>query len=124
VIVAKQHQPEIADDGFEWVERFLGTWAHWMRHPGLRLGAPSRSPGFMSDITGGYRDSGEEAEIVGHDRAIQVIEATLDGFSPVERASVMHVHLYAVFRFRHPVDQIYRSARMKIGIRLRAHDFF
>ena len=124
MIVAKQHQPEIPDDGFEWVERYLDAWAYWMRHPDLRLGAPQRTPGFRGDITGGYRDAGEVGEIAGHDRAIQVIEATLDGFSPAELASVMHVHLYAVFHFRHPVDQIYRSARAKIGIRLRANDFF
>ena len=124
MIVAKQHQPEIPDDGFDWVERYLDTWAYWMRHPDLRLGAPQRTPGFRGDITGGYRDASEAGEIAGHDRAIEVIEATLDGVTPAERASVMHVHLYAVFRFRHPVDQIYRSARMKIGIRLRANDFY
>lgn len=121
--MAEPLQPEIADDGFEWVERYLGTWAHWMRHPGLKLGPPKRTPGFLSDITGGYRDHVEDAEIAGHDRAIQVIEATLDGFSPVERAAVMHIHLYAVFRFARPIEQIYQSARQKIGVKLKANDF-
>ena len=117
-------QPEIEDDGFAWVEPFLDTWARWMRHPALKLGAPSRTPAFMGEIRDGYGDPDEHHELAGRDRAIEVIESTLDECAPIERAAVMHVKLWAVFRFRAPVEAIYLSARQRIGIRLRANDFW
>jgi hypothetical protein len=114
----------IPEDEWEWVERYLDAWALWMRHPNLGLGTGSRTPAFVGDNSGGYRDQTEEGEVAGHTRAVQVIEATLDGLSQAEVAAVMHVKLYAVYRFRFPVELIYLAARQKIGVRLRAHDFF
>ena len=116
-------RPTIKDDGFAWVERYMDVWARWMRHPGLRLSAPSRTPAFMGEVRDGYGDPEEIHELAGQDRAIQVIEATLDCCSPKEKAAVMHVCLQAEYPYFYPVGVAYCDARQKIGVRLRANDF-
>src|SRR3990167_10877420 len=94
--------PQIPTDEWSWVERYLDVWARWMRHPGLQLEAPKRAPAFMGETRDGYGDPEEIHELAGQDRAIQVIEAALYGLSFAEQNAVMHIHLYAVFRFHRP----------------------
>jgi len=112
----------LTEDGFEWVEGYLDDWVMDMRDPELKLGAPSKSPGFIAGGMG-YTDVSDTWGAQAKARSVDVINATLADMSPVERSAVMHVRLYAVFRFREPVEDIYLRARMKIGVRLRAADF-
>lgn len=124
VPIMKAPKPTVDDDGYAWVEEYLRTWARYQRYPGLQLSAPSRAPGFLSDITGGYRDE-EEPDIVGWDRALQIIEAVLSGCSEIERCVLNHKHLHAVWRFRESanVDEVYLRVRKKIGDKLKANAF-
>lgn len=113
----------IPDDGFEWCERYLDAWSRWMRDPELKLSAPERSPAFLGETHDGWGDPQECYELAGHDRAIEVIQAAVEGLTPVQWAAVLHVHFAAVYRFRFRVQDVYLTARMRIGIRLRANDF-
>ena len=122
--MAMRKQEEIADDGWAWVEIWLDRWARWMRGRAVHLEAPSRSPGFLTDISGGYRDAEELAELAGHAKACDIIEATLDDLAPAERAAVWNIHLHAVYRLRVPLLEAYARARQAIGQRLRAHAFY
>lgn len=77
----------------------------------------------MGEVRDGYGDPEEIHELAGQDRAIQVIESTLYGCTPIERDAVMHIWLYAVFKYRVSAENIYLNARQKIAVRLRANDF-
>ena len=101
----------------------MDVWVSDMRDTDNRLQAPKRSAGFNTRPLGGYRDMAEECEGSARKRAVELINAVLDGFSPVERCAVYYMHGLAVFRFRQSAETIYLGARMKIGIRLRAADF-
>jgi hypothetical protein len=114
---------ETTTDEFEWVETYLHEWAKWMRRPSLKLGY-GQTVGFVGGGTGGYRDVHKEIEDEAGWRSIQVIEAALDGCSPIERMAVSSVHLESVYQFREPVEVVYLRAREKIGQKLRKNDFY
>ena len=113
----------MADDGFQWVERWLDVWACDMRDPDLGLDLPGRASGFLGGGYGENRDITEDWEAEGGARAVGVINATLGDLPGVEVAAVMHVKLKAAFRFRGEPEIPYRNARMKCGVRLRAAAF-
>ena len=114
---------QLIPDPYEWVEQWLDVWMRYMHDDDNRQGAPKKSAGFNTVASGGYRDFAEEFEAPCNQRAIDLINATLEGMSNVERLSVYYMHGLAVFRTREPIEQVYVGARMKIGIRLRAADF-
>ena len=109
--------------GFEWVEEYLDLWVRNMRDPDLRLEAPTKASGFIAGGNGGYREPAAEWEAEANGRAVDVINAALSDMSPAEVCAVQHIKLFAVYRFREPVEAIYANARMKIGVRLTAADF-
>jgi len=115
-------QIDVVDED-EWVEPWLDVWARDMRDPELRLSAPSKASGFVGGGLGAnayvFEDWGAQVDR----RAVDLINATLEGMLPAEVCAVHHVKLCAVYRFRAPVMELYRSARQKIGVRLRAADF-
>ena len=119
----KELNPSCLPDPWEWTERWMDIWTRFMRDPDLRLGAPKKAMGFISGCQGGYREPADEWEAQGNERAVSIINSTLEGMSPAESCAVFHVKLRAVFRFREPADELYLRARQKIGIRLRAADF-
>ena len=110
-------------DEWDWVESWMDAWVSDMHDADNRLEAPKRSCGFNTRPVGGYQDLADEWEGSARKRAVELINAVLDGFSPVERCAVYYMHGLAVFRFRQSAETIYLGARMKIGIRLRAADF-
>lgn len=113
------------DDGFEWVEEYLNSWARYMREDDSRLGPPKKAAGFVSGGLGGYREKiAEEWQAEIDDRAINIIEAALEDLTPAEQCAVHHIKLDAVYRFhREPAVDIYLRARQKIGAKLKANNF-
>lgn len=109
-------------ENWDWVESYLSDWARWIRVPDVGLEAPAEASGF---IGGGYGGGGisDQWESQAAAKAITVVDVAIDDLLPAERASVYHVHLHAVYRFRGDVRTIYEAARAKIGAKLRAADF-
>lgn len=102
------------------LDELLGLWARWMgsSQPYRELWYPD---GACGCVGGGYSQTFEDLVEAGDLRAAEAVDGAIESLSPSQRCAVMHVHLYAVFRFRGEVEEIYLDARqaLRVGLPLR-----
>jgi len=102
------------------LDELLGLWARWMRssQPLRDLWYPDAACGCVG---GGYSQSFEDMVEAADARTVEAVNGAIESLSPIEQGAIVHVHLYAVFRFREPVEEVYARARqqLKIGLPMR-----
>lgn len=99
----------------------LDNWAYWQRAPEAGRGAAPRGyPSAASSGMGIQRRSNFDSMCDTADaRCARAVDAILDGLRPIERASVHHFHLSAVFRFPRTGMSAERAyARARDAVRL------
>lgn len=105
------------------LDELLGLWARWMRsdEPIRALGFPDKACGCVG---GGYSQTFEDMVEAADQRAAEAMNGAIDSLPPAEQCAVLHVHLYAVYRFREPVDAVYGRARNQLRVALPARGFY
>jgi len=92
------------------VDWALDEWARYMRGTGNALGYPTKIA--MIGVSGAsdFDDLCDAADTT----IARAVDALIDDLGPSQRASVYHVHLAAVWRFREPVEELYERARTAV----------
>jgi hypothetical protein len=103
---------ELADDR---LDELLSLWARSFDNRGAlrELTYPDTACGCVG---GGYSQSWDDLWSAKELREIEVVDAAVESLPPTQRCAVEHKHLYAVFRFREPVDLIYGRARQTLRV--------
>jgi len=94
------------------VEGYLAMWVQWQRSWSAadELGFPKAHPMFKNLRSGvAGNDTFDHLCEQADTWAAHVIDAVIDGLSPIERAAIYHKHLAAVFRGR-DLDAAYDQA--------------
>jgi hypothetical protein len=110
--------PLVLDEGR--LEELLQMWARWMSsHQPLRdLWYPD---GACGCVGGGnsqtFEDMVESAEI----RTVEGVNGAIESLTPIEQCAITHMHLYAVYRFREPLEVVYERAKgtLRVGLPMR-----
>ena len=99
------------------LEELLGLWARWMAsaQPYRDLWFPDTACGCVG---GGYSQSFDDMVDAADARAADAVNGAIESLSPAEQCAVTHVHLYAVYRFREPVEVVYARAKGNLRVAL------
>lgn len=115
------------EDPDEWVDYYLDTWAKAMHTDDLGLGLPDHSTGVGGSGYGGYKNVIEDWQAEADQRSTAIIDMLVSPeskhLSQIEKMAILHLHGCAVFRFREPVEDVYKRARAKVGEKLRESGF-
>ena len=104
------------------LDELLRMWEGWMAASPLReLWYPD---GACGCVGGGYSQTFEDMVEAADCRTVEAVNGAIESLSPMQQCAVMHVHLYAVFRFRRPVDEVYGEARGALRIALPARGVY
>lgn len=99
------------DDRLRW---HLDNWAYWQRNRASDYGRgapPQAAGGFVSGNSSDFEDMVARVD----QRCANAVDAIVHKLDPVERCSVYHFHMAAVFRFpRLDKGLAYRKARVAI----------
>jgi hypothetical protein len=110
--VVRKGDGGMSDERVSW---HLENWAEWqIRDERIGAGAPTKAG---SGLGRTHRTTFEDMVDSADTRCAEAVEAALDDCTPLERFSVHHEHLAAVYRFpRAAADhtRLYASAREKI----------
>jgi len=99
------------------IEGFMDLWARWQRSWSAadELGYPKACPMFRGVRSGvASEDTFDHLCEQADGWAAGVMDALIDGLSPIERAAIYHKHLHAVFRGR-DLDAAYARALESLG---------
>lgn len=93
------------------IDELLDFWARWMRHGGMDE-LHVKAIGFWSHGNSDFDGMVEAADSAD----AQVTNAAIEDLPFVEKVSIHHMHLNAVWRSnREPMDVVYRRARMGLS---------
>lgn len=99
------------------LDELLALWTRWMAstQPYRDLWYPDSATGCVG---GGYSQTFEDMVEASEARTVDAVNGAIESLSPIEQCAVLHVHLYAVFRFRESLEEVYLRARqaLKIGL--------
>jgi hypothetical protein len=102
------------------LDELLGLWVRWMQssQPLRELWYPD---GACGCVGGGYSQSFDDMVEAADSRAAEAVNGAIESLSPTEQGAIVHVHLYAVYRFREPLEEVYGRARgqLKVGLPMR-----
>ena len=105
--------PSILDD--ERMGELLSLWARWMssNQPLRELWYPDTAAGCV----GGGNSHDFETMLEDADkRSAEAVGAAIEDLTPAEQASIYHVHLAAVYRFRGTMEGTYEQARYALRV--------
>ena len=102
------------------VDWHLCNWRDYMHSDATKgLRAPGKASGF---VAGGYNNDFESMCIVADRQAAEIMDALIQGLTPIQSAAVHHRYLRAVYRFpRDNFDEVFNQAcdRLAFGIAAR-----
>ena len=105
--------PSILDD--DRMGELLSIWSRWMRsnQPYRELWYPDTAAGCV----GGGNSHDFESMLEDADkRSAEAVGAAIEDLTPAEQASIYHVHLAAVYRFRGAMEGTYEQARYALRV--------
>jgi hypothetical protein len=91
------------------VIELLDLWARSF-HDGGQLRKLWYPDGAAGCVGGGYSMTFEDMWDAKEQREIEGVDGAVESLEPIQQCAVFHVHLYSVYRFRRPVDDIYFEA--------------
>jgi hypothetical protein len=99
------------------LDQLLELWTAWMSssQPLRELWYPD---GACGCVGGGYSQSFDDMVEAADARSADAVNAAIESLPPIEQCAVTHVHLYAVYRFREPVEVVYLRARETLRVAL------
>jgi hypothetical protein len=105
------------------LDELLDLWASWMRssQPLRDLWYPD---GACGCVGGGYSLTFDDMVEAADQRAADAVNAAIESLRPIEQCAVTHIHLFAVYRFREPVEHVYLAARDTLRIALPARGIY
>lgn len=105
------------------LDELLGMWARWMSASPLRdlLWYPD---GACGCVGGGYSQTFDDMVDAADARMVEAVNGAIESLSPMHQCAVMHVHLYAVYRFRTTVEEVYAEARAALRLALPARGVY
>ncbi len=101
----------------------LGMWARWMSssQPLRELWYPDGATGCVG---GGYSQTFEDMVEAADARTVEAVNGAIESLTPAQQCAVTHIHLYAVYRFREPVEVVYAKACSELRIALPARGIY
>lgn len=96
------------------LEWHFDNWRRYMRKDDVTDGYPAKAAGCVG---GGYSQTFDEMMDASDIRVAMIVDALVSSLSPLERASIYHKYLYAVFRSGRNanLEQSLLRARTKIA---------
>ncbi len=105
------------------LDELLGLWVRLMKS-NEHLRALWYPDGACGCVGGGYSQTFEDMVDAADARAAEAVNGAIESLPPIQQCAVSHVHLYAVYRFREPVEDIYAAARQTLKVALPARGFY
>jgi len=112
MLAAKKEEQTIGGMPEARLEWHFDNWRRWMRKDDVGEGYPRSAAGCVG---GGYSQTFDDMVDAADVRCARIFDSLVNSLSPVERAAVYHVHLYAVFRFPRGLDEAIASGRLKVA---------
>lgn len=105
------------------LDELLGLWVRFMKGGEYlrELWYPDEACGCVG---GGYSQTFEDMVDAADARAAEAVNGAIESLPACQQCAVFHMHLYAVYRFRDPLEDVYAAARQTLKAALPSRGFY